>query len=121
MLNARIELAGTTLKCSNLDCPGAKSSVIYLPPDWLERLRRWAADYDRAVRAKQPDKFPAIGRDIAACWTTATAGWNPASATARRTAEAADEARTGRQHRAGMVRTYPIRNRSARLFAGKSA
>ncbi|UEM19282.1 hypothetical protein JL100_019580 [Skermanella mucosa] len=47
-------------------CPGARQSLKPLPPDRLERLRRWAADYDRAVRADQPASLPAIGRDIAA-------------------------------------------------------
>ncbi|EWY36802.1 hypothetical protein N825_23290 [Skermanella stibiiresistens SB22] len=65
MLNARIELAGAALKCSTTR-PGASASLIPLTPERQERLRRWATDYDNAVRARQPEALPAIGRDIAA-------------------------------------------------------
>jgi hypothetical protein len=65
MLNARIELAGTALKCSDLRTGGA-ASLKPLTAERLARLRGWATGYDAAVRADKWDPLPAIGRDIAA-------------------------------------------------------
>ena len=65
MLDARIELRGEDLYCSDLSGEGG-TSVKRLTSETLSLLQEWAGRYDAAVASRQPVAFAAIGRDIAA-------------------------------------------------------
>ena len=65
MLDARIELRGEDLYCSDLRSEGV-ASVKRLTSGTLSLLQEWAGRYDAAVASRQPGTLAAIGRDIAA-------------------------------------------------------
>ncbi len=64
MLNARVELRGDELYCTDVTGVGG-AAVRRLTAPVLARLQDWACRYDRAVTSRQADALPAIGRDIA--------------------------------------------------------
>ena len=74
MLDARIELRGEDLYCSDLSGEGG-TSVRRLTSETLSLLQEWAGRYDAAVASRQPGALAAIGRDIAALLNEGD-GWN---------------------------------------------
>ncbi len=65
MLDARIELRGDDLYCSDLR-GGGGTSVRRLTSEMLSLLQEWAGRYDAVVASRQPVALATIDRDIAA-------------------------------------------------------